>query len=420
MNSIDSTASIIGAPVRTRNLNFMLVCVFIDMLGVGMVMPSLPIFVGELTGSRAMQAYWFGSLVMVFGVVQFLFSPILGGLSDRFGRRPVLLCCMLGMALNFSVTASATSLATLFVGRVIGGLSSANMSVASAYAADISAPEQRAKSFGRIGAAFSVGFIVGPMLGGLLGGRSLQLPMYVAASLCVVNAIYGYLFVAESLSEERRKPFSLAKANAFSSLGRLATRPATRGLFVAFALLVFAQLMSQTAFVLYTNFRYGWTPQQVGVALFFVGLGSVVMQAFLLERLLKRLGEARLTLIGLASGGITFLIYGIATEGWMIYVAIILNIMSFATSPALQSIVSKANSGEGQGTLMGGLQSVRSLAVVVSPLLGSAVLAAGSTLPPGDWRMGTVFILCAMMQLVGILLLWRYFRRTRKTDVGTL
>lgn len=381
------------------------------MLSVGMVLPSLPIFIGELAPSRAEQAYWYGALVVVFGVVQFFFAPILGGLSDRFGRRPVLLLSMLGMAVNFIVTASSSTLAGLFVGRVIGGLSAANMSVASAYAADVSPPDERAKSFGRIGAAFSLGFIFGPLAGGLLSGSSLQLPFFIAAGLCIINAVYGYLFVPESLALEKRSPFSLAKSNAFSALGRLATNVQTRLLFWAFGLQVVAQLISQTMFALYTNFRFGWTPFEVGAALCGLGIGSTIMQAFLLDGLVKRLGEVRLTLIGMASGGIAFFMYAVATEGWMIYVIIALNIFSFAAAPALQGIVSQAKQADGQGALMGSLQSLRSLAVVAAPLLGSAIVAAGSTLPADDWRMGAVYFVCALLQLVGWVLMWRYLRQ---------
>lgn len=416
MNIITNAADV-GVARRPSKLNFVLLCVFLDMLGVGIVLPSLPIFIGELAGSHATQAYWYGMLVTAYAITSFLFSPILGGLSDRFGRRPVLLLSMLGMALNFIFTASATSLTGLFIGRVIGGLSSANMSVASAYATDVSEPDERAKSFGRIGAAFSIGFIFGPLLGGVLGRNNLHLPFYVAAGLCLINAVYGYFFVSESLALHKRHPFSLAKANAFSALGRLATSPDTRLLFIAFGLQVMAGLMSQTTFALYTSFRFGWTPVEIGMALCCVGIGSTVMQAFLLDRMVKWLGEARLTLIGQASGGITFFMYGVATQGWMIYVIILLNIFSFASPAALQSIVSKANRSSGHGTLMGSMQSLRSLALVLAPLLGSAILASGSKLAVNDWRMGNVYFVCAALQLSALLVMWCYLR-SRPADAA--
>jgi DHA1 family tetracycline resistance protein-like MFS transporter len=184
--------------VRPASLNFILVCVFIDMLGVGLAIPVLPILVGEFVGTRELQAHWYGILATVFGLLQFLCMPILGAVSDKVGRRPVMLYSMAGMCLNFLATALAPTLALLFVGRVIGGMSAASMSVASAYASDISTPENRAKSFGMIGAAFGVGFICGPMLGGVLGSVNLHLPFYVAAGLSACNFLYGFLFVPES------------------------------------------------------------------------------------------------------------------------------------------------------------------------------------------------------------------------------
>lgn len=411
MNS--NTSKIKMAPTWGANVNFVLVCVCLDMLSVGMILPSLPIFLGDLTTSQADQAYWYGALVVAFAVTQFLFAPIIGGLSDFFGRRPVMLFSMLGMALNFIVTATSITLLGLFIGRVIGGLSAANMSVASAYVTDITEPDDRAKTFGRIGAAFSIGFIFGPALGGLLGDIDRQLPFFVAAGICVANALYGYIFVTESLPEDKRTPFSLKKANAFASLGRLATSQDTRLLFIAFGLQLTAQLISQTTFALYTNFRFGWSADEIGIALCAIGIGSTVMQVGLLGKLVKRFGEARLVLIGQFSGATTFFIYAIATQGWMIYVVIALNIMSFASSPALSAIVSKVNRAEGLGTLMGAMQSLRSLVLIVAPLLGVAILAAGSELPTSDWRNGAVYFICSIIQFSGMIIMWRYLRSMR-------
>ncbi len=392
------------------NLNFVLVCVFIDMLGIGLVVPVLPILVGELVPGREAQAWWYGILAAVFGLLQFIFMPMLGAISDRVGRRPVLLYSMAGMCLNFLTTGWAPNLACLFIGRVLGGMSSASMSVASAYASDISTHDNRAKSFGKVGAAFGLGFICGPMLGGLLGGVDLHLPFFVAGALSAANFLYGYFVVPESLAPERRAPFKLASINPFAALIKLAGRQEIRGLLIAYTFMTFAQMMLQSTWVLYTHFRFDWSPGQNGAALFCVGLAAAVVQAGLLGAWIKRFGEVRLALLGMASGAVTFLLYGLATQGWMMYVFILCNLLAFAAGPALQGIVSRSAGPAEQGELMGSLQSIGSLGIVVMPLVGSAILGRVSHLAPGDWRVGASFFLCAAMQGVALALAWRYFR----------
>ncbi len=397
------------APPAPGNLNFVLICVFIDMLGIGLIVPVLPLLVGEFTGSRDDQSYWFGIMSASFGLMQFIFMPMLGAFSDRVGRRPVLLYSMAGMCINFLTTAWAPNLACLFIGRIIGGMSSASMSVASAYASDISTPNNRAKSFGKVGAAFGLGFICGPMLGGLLGGVDLHLPFYVAAALSAANFVYGYFAVPESLPQSRRAPFRLAKINPFAALARLGRRQDIRGLIVTFALVTCAQMMLQSTWVLYTTFRFDWTPGQNGAALFCVGVTAAGVQAGLLGVLIKRYGEVRLSLLGLTSGFLTYLFYGLAPQGWMMYVLILCNVLSFAVGPALQAIISKRTPPEEQGELMGSLQSISSIGVIFMPLIGAAILGKVSHLPAGDWRIGTTFFVCAAMQAAAILAARRYF-----------
>ena len=405
-----STASIKSG---TGNLNFILVCIFIDMLGIGLIVPVMPLLVGQFVEGKESQALWFGGLTTVFGLMQFLFMPALGALSDRVGRRPVLLYSMAGMCLNFLITAWAPSLAWLFVGRIIGGMSSASMSVASAYASDISTHENRSRSFGKIGAAFGLGFICGPMLGGLLGDAGLHLPFYVAAALSAANLVYGYFMVPESLAPDLRAPLQLARLNPFSALLRLVRRREIRGLVIVITLVTFAQMMLHSTWVLYTTFRFDWTPRDNGIAMFCVGLASAVVQAGLLAVLLRRFGEMRLALLGISSGAVTYMLYGLATQGWMMYVFILCNLLAFAAGPALQGIVSKATPPERQGELMGSLQSIGSLGVIVTPLIGTAILGAASHLPASDWRIGSSFFLCAAMQVVAIVVARHYFRTHR-------
>jgi DHA1 family tetracycline resistance protein-like MFS transporter len=414
MNSPDNTTlppSTTTAPVSAGNLNFVLVCVFIDMLGIGLIVPVLPVLIGQFTGNKVAQADWYGVLAATFGLMQFIFMPMLGAMSDRVGRRPVLLYSMAGMSINFLATAWAPNLACLFIGRIIGGMSSASMSVASAYASDISTHENRAKSFGKVGAAFGLGFICGPALGGLLGGVSLRLPFYVAGALSAANFIYGYFVVPESLPAGRRKPFELAKINPLAALAKLVRRTDIRGLVVTFTLVTFAQMMLQTTWVLYTTFRFNWTTGQNGLALFCVGLCAAVVQAGLLGWFIKQWGEVKLSLLGLGSGCITFMLYGLATQGWMMYVFILCNLLSFAAGPALQGIISKTTDAHEQGELMGSLQSISSLGVIIMPMVGNHILGEVSHLPANDWRIGTTFFISAAMQAVAILVARRYFRQ---------
>lgn len=396
---------------KKRGFRFALAVVFLDMLAIGIAVPVLPLLVGEFVSGRDEQALWFGIMAATFGFMQFLCMPLLGALSDKIGRRPVLIFSSAGMAVNFLVTAWAPTLAILFIGRFIGGACSASMSTASAYASDVSSMENRAKTFGMIGAAFGLGFICGPMIGGLLGEINYHLPFYVGAALCLATAIFGFFFVPESLPKDKRNQFSLAKANPFSSVARLFGRRDIGGLIIVFALTTFPQMLLQSVWVLFTNFKFGWGPKENGILLFCVGLSAAVVQAVLLQRLIKKFGEVRLSLIGLISATIAYLAYALATQGWMFYAIVCLNLLAFAAGPAMQAIVSKATDPKEQGALMGSLQSLSSIAVVLGPLVGTQLLAKVSNLPAGDWRIGAPFFLACVLQFVGLVIAWRYFKR---------
>ena len=398
---------------------FILVVVFIDVLGIGIALPVLPMLVGEYTASRELQAYWYGALVVVYGVMQFFCAPLLGALSDRFGRRPLLLWSLLGLGLHFLLLALAPSLALMFAARVIGGAAGASFSVANAYASDVSTTEERAKSFGLIGAAFGLGFIFGPVIGGLLGSVNLHLPFYAAAGLSLVNAAYGFFILPESLPADRRSPFSLARANPFSALLTLARHREIGNLVVVFALVVLAQLMLQTTWVLFTHFRFGWGTRENGFALFCVGLVAAVVQGGLLGTLLRRFGNVRLALTGLATGVIAYVLYGLAQQGWMMYAIIIANFLSFAAGPALQAVVSNAVDAREQGVTMGALNSINSIMFVVAPLIGTPLLAAVSHLPPEDWRVGVTFFVSALLQAVAFWLARRHFASAPAASVSS-
>jgi DHA1 family tetracycline resistance protein-like MFS transporter len=388
---------------------FIFVVVFIDVLGIGIALPVLPMLVGEFTLSRELQSYWYGALVVVYGVMQFFCAPLLGALSDRFGRRPLLLWSLLGLGAHFLLLALSSSLLLMLFARVVGGMAGASFTVANAYASDVTPPERRAASFGLVGAAFGLGFIFGPMIGGLLGGIDLRLPFFAAAGLSLLNAAYGYFVVPESLSGERRTRFSIARANPFTALVALARHREIGSLIVVFALVVLAQLMLQTTWVLYTHFRFDWGPRENGFALFCVGLVATVVQGALLGRLLRRFGEVRIALTGLAVGTVAYLLYGLAQHGWMMYAIIVGNFISFAAGPALQGIVSNAVGPGEQGVTMGALNSINSIMFVIAPSIGTPLLAQVSHLPPTDWRVGATFFVSAVLQAIALLLARRHF-----------
>ncbi|HUH92987.1 MAG TPA: MFS transporter [Casimicrobiaceae bacterium] len=396
-------------PGRQAAMPFIFVVVFIDVLGIGIALPVLPLLVGEFTASRELQSYWYGALVVVYGVMQFFCAPLLGALSDRFGRRPLLLWSLLGLGTHFLLLALAPSLAWMFVARLIGGTAGASFTVANAYASDVTTSERRAAAFGLIGAAFGLGFIFGPMIGGLLGATDLRLPFYAAAALSLVNATYGYLVVPESLARERRTPFSLARANPLAALAKLLRHREIGNLVVVFALIVLAQLVLQVTWVLYTHFKFGWGPRDNGIALFCVGLVATIVQGGMLRRLLQRFGEVRLGKAALAVGTVAYLLYGLAQHGWMMYAIIVGNFLSFAAGPALQGIVSNAVGPGEQGVTMGALNSIQSIMFVLAPAIGTPLLAAVSHLPPSDWRVGATFYFSALLQAIAFFVARRHF-----------
>jgi MFS transporter, DHA1 family, tetracycline resistance protein len=403
---VSETPSLAG---RRAALPFILVVVFIDVLGIGLAMPVLPMLVGDYTPSRDLQSYWYGALAIAYGLMQFVCAPLLGALSDRFGRRPVILTSVFGLGLHYLLLALAPSLWFMLLARVLGGITGASFSVANAYASDVTAGEDRAKSFGLIGAAFGLGFICGPALGGLLGSIDLRWPFYAAAGLALINGLYGLLVVPESLSRERRAPFELRRANPLAALLALSRHPEIGRLVVVFALVVLAQLILQTTWVLFTHFRFSWGPRENGFALFCVGLVAAVVQGALLGPLLRRFGEVRLALLGLGIGTVAYLLYGLAPQGWMMYAIIVGNFVSFAVGPALQGIVSNAVGAREQGVTMGALSSINSIMYVVAPAIGTPLLAQVSHLPPSDWRVGATFYVSAVLQAIALVLARRHF-----------
>jgi len=408
-----------AARQRTAAMPFIMVTVLIDMVSIGLMVPVLPALVGSFTASQTEQAWWYGAVTFAFSFANFLTSPLLGALSDQHGRRPVLLLGFSALAISFFVTALATQLWMLIAVRLFSGAMQSNISVANAYVADITAPADRAKRFGLLGAMFGLGFILGPVMGGLLGAIDLHLPFFAAGSLALVNLLYGWFVLPESLPPERRRPVdwkaALNPVKSFAELGQL------RGVGVLVAVVActaLAQFILYTSWVLYTTFKFGWGPLQNGWSLFAVGVMSTLVQGFLLGRLLKRFSPQKLAIWGLVSSTLAYIGYGAISEGWMMFVVIVANILAFGVAASIQSIISGAADPTTQGRTMGAVSGLQSLMAVVAPVLSAPLLGVVSHLPRGDWRIGTPFYFCAAVQAVALGLAWTHFRKARRTRLA--
>ena len=400
--------------VRPAAMRFILITVLIDMLSIGLIVPVLPILVGSFTSDPTERALWYGAVAFAFSIANFFGSPILGALSDRYGRRPVLLIGFCGLALNFFATALATQLWMLIAVRLVGGAMQANAAVANAYVADITAPADRAKRFGQLGAMFGIGFIVGPVMGGLLGGIDLHLPFFAAGTLALINLLYGYFVLPESLPLAQRRPVTWASANPIASLNQLSQLKGIGSLVAVIALSSLAQFTMYTVWVLYTTFKFGWGPTENGWSLFAVGIAAALVQGFLLSRLLKRFGAPRLATIGLVSSSLGYLMWGLAPAGWAMYVVIAFNLLGFTVTASIQGIVSNAADAKSQGQTMGAVAALSSLMAVLGPVLGAPLMGAVSHLPPSDWRVGAPFYFCAALQFAAMLVAARHFSRERR------
>jgi DHA1 family tetracycline resistance protein-like MFS transporter len=398
---------------HTAAMPFIMAATLVDMVTIGLIIPVLPALVGSFTGSQADQAFWYGAVTFSFGIANFFASPVLGALSDQYGRRPVLLLGFCGLAFSFLLTALATSLWMLVAIRLVSGAMQANMSVSNAYVADITPPEQRARRFGMLGAMFGIGFILGPVMGGLLGAIDVRLPFFAAGSLALLNLLYGYFVLPESLPAERRRAFVLRAATPLKALRGLAGLQGVGRLVAVIACNGLAQFVLYTTWVLYTSFKFGWGPRENGWSLAAVGVVSAVTQGLLLGRLLKRFSVRRLAVLGITSSLLAYLAWGAATEGWMLIAVIFANVLGATVQASMQSIISSAADPRSQGQALGAVGGLNSLMSVVAPLLGAPLLALVSHLPRGDWRLGAPLFFCAALQATALALAVSHFRRER-------
>lgn len=392
---------------------FILVTVFIDVLGIGIIIPILPELIKEFVGgSTAMAGRYFGIIAATYAATQFLFAPLLGALSDRLGRRPILLISLFGLGIDYLIQGLAPTIGWLFLGRFIAGIMGASFTTANAYIADVSVPGNRARNFGLVGVAFGLGFIFGPAFGGLLGEINIRLPFFVAAGLALVNWLYGFFVLPESLPPEKRGTFSWAKANPLGSLVVLRSYPLVAGLAVAFIFTGLAQRGLETVWVLYTGHRFGWDESANGLSLALVGLMAAIVQGGLVQPVIRRFGERRSILFGLGLATFTFLGYGLASRGWMMLVIIVVGSVGGVAGPAIQGLVAGAVEPHDQGKVQGALTSLMSLTSIFAPLIFAAGLFSYFTSPAAPFEMpGAPFLLGSLLWAVSFLIVLRLFRR---------
>jgi MFS transporter, DHA1 family, tetracycline resistance protein len=394
-------------PVRGAAVAFIFVTILLDMLALGLILPILPKLVESFVDNdTARAARIFGLFGTVWALMQFVFSPILGSLSDRFGRRPVVLLSNFGLGLDYVLMAMAPSLIWLLVGRIISGITSASVSTAFAYIADMTPPERRAAVFGKVGAAFGAGFILGPALGGLLGGLDPRLPFWVAAGLSLANSLYGLLILPESLPPDRRAVFRWKSANPIGALSLLGSNRVLAGLSVVNFIAQLAHVVLPSTYVLYATYRYGWTTSTVGLTLAMVGLCAMVVQGAAIGPIVALIGERRALMLGLVCGAAGFVIFGIAPSGQLSWLGIPVMALWGVSGAALQALNTRLVTPEQQGQLQGATSSVQSLSQLLGPLVFTMTFAyfigeqAPVKLPGAPFLLAAALLLLALVVAV--------------------
>lgn len=402
------------APVRRGAVAFIFVTILLDMIAIGVIMPVLPKLIeGFVDNDTAHAARIFGLFGTAWALMQFVFSPVLGALSDRFGRRPVVLLSNFGLAADYVLMALAPSLLWLFIGRVISGITSASVSTAFAYIADITPPERRAAIFGRIGAAFGAGFILGPALGGLLGDLDPRLPFWASAALSLANALYGLFVLPESLAPEKRAPFHWRSANPVGALHLLRSNAALAALSVVNFIAQVAHVVLPSTFVLYATYRYGWDSKTVGLTLAMVGICAMVVQGLAIGPIVRALGERNALLLGLCCGALGFVVLGAAPTGPLSWFGIPILALWGISGAASQSLMTRLVAPDQQGQLQGATASVQSVSQLVGPFLFTLTFSyfIGANAPLH--LPGAPFLLAAVLMVVCVAIAVRTLAATK-------
>ncbi|MCB0670217.1 MAG: TCR/Tet family MFS transporter, partial [Saprospiraceae bacterium] len=353
-----------------RALTFIFITILLDVIGLGIIVPVLPTLISELIqGTISEAARYGGWLMFSYAIMQFIFAPILGGLSDKFGRRPVLLISLFGYGIDYILMALSPTILWLFFGRAISGLTGASFTTASAYIADVSSPEKRAQNFGLIGAGFGLGFIIGPVIGGILGQYGPRIPFFAAAGLVLINWLYGYFVLPESLPPENRRPFEWKRANPVSSLVRLVKYPVISGLVGATFLLHLAGFSTQSTWSYYTMEKFSWNEAQVGFSLGVVGLMIAIVQGGLIRVVVPKVGQKRAVFIGLSLYAISFILFAFAPSGYLMLLFIVPSALGGLAGPTIQGIMAGQVPPREQGELQGGLTSMVSVTTIIGPVM---------------------------------------------------
>jgi MFS transporter, DHA1 family, tetracycline resistance protein len=399
---------------RQAALAFIFVTVLLDGLAIGVVIPVLPMLVaGFLGGDIGRAAETVGDFGLIFAAMQFVASPVVGALSDRIGRRPIILMSNFGLGLDYVLMALAPTLTLLFVGRVISGITAASFSTAGAYIADVTPPDKRAAGFGLLGAAFGLAFVLGPALGGLLGSIEPRLPFWGAAGLSLANALYGLFVLPESLARDKRSAFSWKKANPVASLAMLRRHGELLGLASGNFLNFLAHEVLPNVWVLYATYRYGWGEASIGLTLAAVGLCSIVAQAGMVRSAVARLGERNVLLGGLGFGVVGFTIYGLAPTGLLFCIGIPMMALWALNGPVVSSLMTRHVGPDEQGQLQGAMSALRGISGMIGPKLFTMVFVVFIAKDRADKLPGAPFLLSALLVLLSIGLVWRATRRRR-------
>lgn len=397
-------------------LLFIFITLLIDCTGIGIIIPVTPKLIEQLIGGDISEASKYGGwLTFSYAIMQFLFSSIIGGLSDRYGRRPVLLASLLGLGIDYIFLAYAPTIFWLFIGRMIAGISGASFTTATAYIADISEPEKRAQNFGMVGAAFGLGFILGPLIGGVFSQYGTKVPFLIAAGLSLVNALYGYFILPESLPESHRRAFDWKRANPIGTLINLKRYKKVFGLITVIFLISIAGHAAQSTWTYYTILKFKWNEAWVGYSLAFVGLMVSIVQGGLIRVIIPKIGQVKSIYTGLTLYSIGCLSFSVATQGWMMFAFLVPFAMGGLAMPAIQGVIANQVPDNEQGEMQGAITSLISLTAIIGPILMTELFYRFTKKPTDMYFPGAPFMMAAFLTLICVFVCVKSLRKALAT-----